>query len=278
MKKQWVTGKIKFTTGKWYSFVAISFVFILLCSGCGEIKNPERKLSPLPHTRDFHDTRFGSFIRQISDIPEGKRDSAVSQYLANTPHSPVIEHDSIVILFWYGIAGNVAVNGDLQWGWSAPDTMKAVHCGLNTFFYVSYTLPTDTRLDYVLMIDSLNTTDPRNPFITPSGYTPHSEIAMPGFKRNPVMQDHPDIAHGAIDSILFDSQDTSISPRIVRVYLPAGYDSLSKCDVLFILNGFEAMDFMNYPTVLDNLIAAEENQSCYRGFHPNFRRACRIRW
>jgi hypothetical protein len=37
------------------------------------------------------------------------------------PQTPVVEKDSIVILYWFGKAKQVLINGDLQPGWSVPD-------------------------------------------------------------------------------------------------------------------------------------------------------------
>ena len=39
------------------------------------------------------------------------------------------------------------------------------------------------------------------------------------------------------------------------IYLPAGYDTLSGLPVMYIMDGKEAMEFMQYTTVLDNLLA-----------------------
>jgi enterochelin esterase-like enzyme len=118
--------------------------------------------------------------------------------------------------------------------------------------------PPDARLDYQFEVDKIVTVDPRNPAFTPSGYGPHSEIAMPGFRPDSARQFNPDIPHGTVGSIWFTSSDTSIRPRQVKIYVPAGYKDLSDLPVLFVLDGFEAIDYMSYPTVLDNMIASKK--------------------
>lgn len=203
----------------------------------------------------FLGTKFYALVSQLRSLPEDERDIMVKEFIATYPATPVIERDTLVSLYWYGKAEKVLVNGDLQQGWSFPDAMASVPIGENTFFYISYFVPSDARLDYQLIIDTLHTTDPGNPNITPSGYGPHSEIAMPGFKFDTIRQYRQDIPHGIIDSIMFVSQDTTIIPRQVKIYLPPGYDTLSQLPVLYVMDGIESMDYMSYTTVLDNLIA-----------------------
>jgi len=222
----------------------------------------------IPGTRAQHGSRFEVFVSRLKSLPESGRDTAVRNFIHTVPTTPVYEKDSIVSLYWYGKAKHVCINGDLQYGWSVPDTMDAVPCGETTFFHRTYTLPFNTRLDYQLIIDTTVSTDPRNKDITPSGFGPHSEIAMPGFYPDPVRQFRPDVPHGVICSLVFTSHDTAIKSRQVKIYLPAGYSDLSALPVLYVLDGFEAMDFMSYPVVLDNLIANRKIKPVIAVFIP----------
>jgi enterochelin esterase family protein len=222
----------------------------------------------IPGTRAQHGSRFEVFVSRLKSLPASNRDTAVRNFIKTLPTTPLYEKDSIVSLYWYGKAKHVCINGDLQFGWSVPDTMDAVPCGETTFFHRTYTLPFNTRLDYQLIVDTMAITDPRNPAITPSGFGPHSEIAMPGFYPDPVRQFRPDIPHGAIGSLLFTSHDTAIKSRQVKIYIPAGYSELSGLPVLFVLDGIEAMDFMSYPVVLDNLIAERKIKPVIAVFIP----------
>ncbi|MCX6281240.1 MAG: alpha/beta hydrolase-fold protein [Bacteroidetes bacterium] len=222
----------------------------------------------IPGTRAQHGSRFEAFVSRLKSLPESGRDTSVLNLIKTLPTTPVYEKDSIVSLYWYGKAKHVCINGDLQFGWSVPDTMDAVPCGETTFFHRTYTLPFNTRLDYQLIIDTTATTDPRNLHITPSGFGPHSEIAMPGFYPDPFRQFRPDIHHGTIGSLLFTSHDTAIKSRQVKIYIPAGYSDLSHLPVLYVLDGIEAMDFMSYPVVLDNLIADRKIKPVIAVFIP----------
>jgi len=238
--------------------------FVTSCSN----DDPALAKKPIAGKRNPINSSFGNFVSGLKYLPDGERGAAVIQFMQNYPQTPVIEKDSIVSLYWFGKAKQVLINGDLQSGWSVPDTMEAVPCGKDTFFHISYVVPRDARLDYQFAVDSIITVDLRNPAITPSGYGPHSEIAMPGFKSDAVRLYKSDIRHGTVGSIWFTSRNTSIRERQVKIYVPAGYQNLSNLPVLFVLDGFEAIDFMSYPTVLDNLIASHKIEPVLAVFIP----------
>jgi enterochelin esterase family protein len=226
--------------------------------GCSNMDNQPNIPLHIPGTKDFHGSRFEAFTKLLMSLPENQRDSAVIEYISNNPQTPVIESDSILNLYWYGKANTVVLNGDLQLGWSVPDTLDAIACNGQTFFHRTLTLPKDARIDYIFTIDSLTVTDPRNPAITPGGYGMHSEIAMPAFKPDSVRSYREDVAHGILDSIWLVSKDTSVMSRMAKIYVPAGYDTLSELPVLYVMDGNEAMEFMQYTTVLDNLLAERQ--------------------
>ncbi|MBE0637199.1 MAG: esterase family protein, partial [Bacteroidales bacterium] len=202
----------------------------------------------------FQGSRLYAFGLSLQNFPENERDSVINDFIREYPTTPIFESDTVVSLYWYGKADQVLIYSDLH-GWSVPDTLNSIPCGGFTFFHKSYILPFDARIDYQFQIDTLFTIDERNPSITPSGYGPHSEIAMPGFKPDPIRQHRQDILHGSLDSLLLVSKSSDIQSRKAMVYLPYGIDSLDQLPVLYVLDGLEAIEYMSYPTVLDNLIA-----------------------
>jgi enterochelin esterase family protein len=201
------------------------------------------------------DSPFRSFVARLENLPEAERKLAVEMFIADNPVTPIIEHDSMVHLYFYGTAASVLIHGDYQNGWARPDTLASTSCGGTSFFYITYVVPVNARLDYVLQVGGNTQTDPRNPRITPSGYGPHSEIAMPGLHPDPSRLNRKDIAHGKMDTLLLTSNLPDILPREALVYLPPGYKKLDSLPVLYVLDGLEALVFMNYRYVLDNLIA-----------------------
>ena len=198
---------------------------------------------------------FEAFLLRLRLLPVAQRSASVDEILKTSRTTPLVENRSLVHFVWFGKARTVVINGDLQRGWSQPDTLESIPCGEFSFFYRSYTVPPDTRVDYQFIVDGKTGTDPRNPRITPSGYGPHSELAMSGFVANPVLNYRPDVPHGTIDSIWFKSGIDSIRSRPVKIYKPNGVSTLTNLPSLYVHDGFEALESENFTNVLDNLIA-----------------------
>lgn len=234
---------------------AIAALTLVLVSGCRN--TPPSRLDPLPQpsTADFRASALGKFVALLKTLPDAQRRPAVERFLLDHPIWPLIERDTLASFLWFGKARVVAINGDLQYGWSRPDTMASIPCDNDTLFIRMYSLPPDARLDYLFTVDGREMPDPRNPRITPSGFGPHSEVAMSKFKSNPLRQLRPNVPQGALDSLMFASKNDSLKPRQVRVYKPADYEHLSLLPSLYVHDGSEAMEYLDYPTVLDNLIA-----------------------
>lgn len=214
------------------------------------------------------DSRMNLFADQLAALPPEQRDEAVRGMIALLPVSPFIESDTVASIYYYGPARQVLVNGDLQGGWSSPDTLFSVDCGENSFFCISYRLPSDARVDYQLVVDGVYLTDPRNPVVTPSGYGPHSQLAMPKFIPDVARVRMSGVPRGSIDSLFFTSQKKNVASRPIKVYLPAGIDTLTALPVLYVLDGLEALEWMDYPTVLDNLIAKRQIRPVIAVFIP----------
>jgi enterochelin esterase family protein len=228
---------------------------ILLLISCANGDKKPVEHNKLSYIGKQFGSRFEEFTGKLKLLQEDKRHAAVMEYISIHPETPIIESDSIVSIYWYGKADTVILNSDLHLGLSAPDTLDAIACNGQTFFHCTFTLPIDARIDYTLTIGTVTAPDPNNPVITPGGYGAHSQIAMPGFHPDPARTYREDVAHGTVDSIWLVSRDTSVRSRMAMVYLPAGYDTLSNLPALYVTDGKEAMEFMQYTTVLDNLMA-----------------------
>ncbi len=203
---------------------------------------------------------FESVIQQLEQSPIDQRKKIIEQYLNTKRISPIIEQDSLLHFVLYGEADSVSVFGDLQ-HWLTPVPLTRIPCGPFSFFYSTFVVPPDARLDYQLIVNGKYITDPQNPRITPSGFGPHSEVQMPKFVPTPYIFRRNDIQHGSVDSLapLMD-----IPPplgrylpvrRSIKIYRPAGYDTLSDLASIYIHDGFEAIEYAYVPTILDNLIA-----------------------
>ncbi len=232
----------------------VALLALTFFSSCNRSTPPRIDTLPLASAADFNASALGKLATFVKALPVADRGTAVEAFLQDHPVWPVIERDTLASFLWFGKAQVVAINGDLQSGWSKPDTMDFVDCESDTLFIRVYVLPPNARLDYLFIVDGKEVTDPRNPRITPSGYGPHSELAMPKFMSNPIRQPRPDVPRGTLDTMTFTSASDSLKSRILTVYKPAGYERLSSLPSLYFYDGIEAIEFMAYPTVLDNLI------------------------
>jgi enterochelin esterase-like enzyme len=244
---------------KHFDFDSVSVLCALLCAmlvpGCKKAKAPDASPQTAPDPAQLESSRLWQFARGLRAMPVSERDLAAQRFLKDNPATPLVEGNGVAGFFWYGKAAAVSINGDLQHGWATPDTLEAIPCGENVFFLRVYLIPPDARLDYLLSIDGQETPDPRNPRVTASFYGPRSEIVMPQFKPNPLRQFRGDIKHGTIDTIALNSTNQLIKPRTIQVYTPPGAKELGRLPTLYVTDGIEALDYMSYTNVLDNLIA-----------------------
>ena len=237
-----------------YSSIFTLFCFTFLLLSCKDAIDQPFAPSTTPSGEQIEKSRFAKFVNKLKDIPVDQRLSELQTFLSVNPASPVIE-DNLACFYWYGKASAVLINGDIQAGWTKPDTMESISCGDKKLFYRIYSLPADARVDYQFIVDGTIITDPRNPIITPSGFGLHSQCAMPVFKSDNVLQYRADIIHGTVDSLFFESNQTSIQPRSLKIYKPANYDSFTSLPALYVNDGFKAIDYCSYINVLDSLIA-----------------------
>jgi enterochelin esterase-like enzyme len=228
---------------------------LLLVSGCKKAKVADAVPETAPSAEQLASSRLAQFATNLKTLPIGQRDSAVQRFIKDNPVTPLIESDRLAAFFWYGNAKAVSINDDLQHGWATPEALESIPCGEDSFCFRIYQAPSDARLDYVLSIDGKETTDPRNPRVSPSAFGAHSEFVMPRFMPNLARQFRKGIERGMLDSLLLNSKNPLLKPRTVKIYKPAGYDSLAKLPALYVFDGLEALNYMSYTNVLDNLIA-----------------------
>jgi len=233
-------------------FTFLCFAFLL--QSCKETGDQPFASSTTPSTEQIANSKFAKFVNELKNLSVDKRAVVLQTFINDKSASPVIK-DNLVCFYWYGKADSVLINGDVQAGWTRPDKMESIARGEEKFFYKIYSLPADARIDYQFIVDGKIITDPRNSIITPSGFGDHSQCAMPMFKSDSVLLYRAEIFHGTVDSIFFESKQTSILPRSLKIYKPAKFDSLTSLPSLYVNDGFKAIDFCSYINVLDNLIA-----------------------
>jgi enterochelin esterase family protein len=232
----------------------LSFVLILL-TDCNREIEQQAPSSIIPSKEQLSGSRFAAFINDLKSLPEDQRKGFVQNFLSSNPSSPIIEDSILACFYWFGSASLVLINGDIHSGWSRPDIMKYISCGDEKFFFAVCTLPPDSRVDYQFVVDGKTITDPRNKVISPSGYGFNSQCTMPLFKPKNIREYRANVKHGTIDSLWFMSKSTSIKPRMIKIYKPADYDSLSEFPAVYLNDGFKAIEYCSFINLLDNLIA-----------------------
>lgn len=96
---------------------------------------------------------FEDFVKELKNSHSSKRQEIVNKYISNIGTTPIIEDKEEVHIIWFGAADTVKVEGDLQGGWSIPETLIKIDCGNLDFFYISYSLPSNSRIQYRLIVD-----------------------------------------------------------------------------------------------------------------------------
>ena len=111
---------------------------------------------------------------------------------------------------------------------------------------------------YNFLVDGVVTVDPKNPLTSQALSQSRSLYEVPGHQFDEYL---PNVPHGAIATVLYDSSVTH-SQRRMHIYTPPGYEAgSSRLPVLYLLHGGGDSD-NSWPTVgragaiLDNLIAA----------------------
>jgi enterochelin esterase-like enzyme len=189
--------------------------------------------------------------------PAEKNRVVAAAFMAESPRSPVIIESNWALVYFYGDAGEVTIQGDYQEGWSRQMPLQRIDCGEEDFFYYEFRdIPADTRVDYILVVDGNAGPDPRNPRQTPSGFGSHSELAMPGFKRTSLLRLIPGARRGEMTSVQWQPRDAALAERRIEVYLPNNFDSTFVYPILLVHDGQEALQFAFMRKQLDNLISA----------------------
>jgi enterochelin esterase-like enzyme len=201
---------------------------------------------------------FSEFLRTLESTAAKERAPLALSYLKGR-QTPLVEHDSLLHFVWYGHADSVFINGALQSSWRAPERMSIVVCGDSAhspaFFYRSYTVPPDSRIEYKFIVDGVYHLDSTNRRVTPPSDFVNSEAAMPKFRMSPLSVFRPAIPHGTTDTLLFTSKDPLIKQRRVRIYLPPGYDRVKDLPAIYVHDGESAFRYAFFANIIDNLIA-----------------------
>lgn len=169
--------------------------------------------------------------------------------------------DSTAIFLFKGEADQVSWNGDFN-SWSGDNSFdnKGSKVKGTNIWMLKTTFPPDARVDYKVTIDESWILDPVNPHYQWSGFGPNSELRMPEWKPEPLLERIPEAAEGFLSNYkLIKSKNLEYEVQY-QVYTPVSYESLENLPVIYILDGQEYSDDRLGASVivLDNLIHLEK--------------------
>ena len=197
---------------------------------------------------------FVDFLHELNTLSWEERTIFVDRYLNSLPTVPYIEKESLVHFIFHGDAENITIPSDAN-DWSLSEfSMKRIE-GTN-FWYFSHRFESDARLDYKFVINGVHwILDPLNPRRIEGGYGENSELRMPKYVSPPEIEFHPDIPHGSITEMSFNSEILGNS-RMIAVYTPHQYNRANESyPVALFHDGLEFLSLGRANNILDYLIA-----------------------
>ena len=206
------------------------------------------ELAPDESESAFRESEFGAFVRTVQAAEDKK--ALIDKFMHSHKQFPIFEGDRLVHFVYRGQVEDIAIRGLIDF--FATDPMERIEGA--DFYYKSYLLPPDTRWDYGFSINfGQLTPDPLNPRRSQSLWGEVSEVAMPGWV-SPKHIEEPTGERGRIESFNFKSEIRG-NERVIKVYLPPGYDEGEERYPLLIVNDdFQALKFGKMDHSLDNLI------------------------
>ena len=194
-------------------------------------------------------TKFGQFVATLEKSTNKKEQ--IASFMKGKK-SPIFEGQEYAHIIYNGPAEDLVLLGDmLEWGVEAQ--MNRVE-GTN-FFYASFKLAPDARLNYFLVRDFDNRiTDPLNPVKVQSIVGECSQLAMPKWSFPEHLNDSAGQAKGTIEQIEIKGSIFK-ETRKADVYLPFNYkNSSDRYPVVYINYGIRAVQMGKVNQSLDNLI------------------------
>lgn len=231
-------------------FKSLVLILLVFSWGCSQSEISSKKSAN-------HLEQTFSEISTIKDesIRKVQVDTLWNQLIAeqNIPFT----HDTTVIFLYRGNANSVKWHGDFN-SWSGDSDFPNVGTQINgtDIWMLKAHFPSNARIDYKIEIDNEWMLDPINPNYQWSGFGPNSELRMPAYKAEPLINRIPEAEQGTYsDNKRIKSSALNYTLQY-RVYTPPNYSNLKDLPVLYVLDGHEyANDQLGATiTVLDNLI------------------------
>ncbi|MCS7012691.1 MAG: alpha/beta hydrolase-fold protein [Chloroherpetonaceae bacterium] len=208
---------------------------------------------------------FYERIKQALVALSNLSNASLRQHLLGALWETLRSHHSVPMtageeatFLYFGHADTVHWHGDFnQWGGQKGMVTEGKRLGKSDLWLLEKVFPADARLDYKIVLNHREwLLDPANPYRCKSGFGYSSELRMPRYVYPISSLRRPDVPRGTMSETLrLQSRHLGYAVAI-QVYLPFGYERLSRLPALYVTDGHEyADDEMGaLCTTLDNLI------------------------
>jgi enterochelin esterase-like enzyme len=205
-----------------------------------------------------------ALLKQVDGLADpAAKTAAIERYVDGHGGTPIVEQNARLTFFVQDVDGKTPrIVGDFN-NWATTPQGYDATAGTPTriadtsWSYLEGSAFTNARLEYVLLFEKETRPDPKNRRTVRTFVGPRSEVRMPFWGGAPEVEGTADVPEGKVLQEAFDSRALKASRR-VWTYLPPGYDASDALyPVVYFLDGANYADWMQVPSVLDQLIAAK---------------------
>ncbi len=200
---------------------------------------------------------FQNFLRKIDKAADAEKQNVVDEFISQVKKSgyPIYETKNDVVLLYQGNEEKIEILGDMT-DWDRNDEL--IHLPKTNLHYIKYHLESDACLEYWFVNNDKVFVDPLNPFKLYNAIGDLSEVAMPDYKRHPILAEYVLGKKGSYNNVTKLNLPAGILPyeHEVFVYLPEEYNQAeNNYPVIYFQDGRDYLEYAVVPHVLDSLIA-----------------------
>ena len=205
-----------------------------------------------------------ALLKQVDGLADpAAKAAAIERYIDARGGTPIVEQNARLVFFVQDVDGRTPrIVGDFN-NWATTPQGYDATAGTPTriegtpWSFLEGSAFANARLEYVLLFEKETRPDPKNPHTVRTFAGPRSEVRMPFWTAPAEVEGKAEVAEGKVTQEAFESR-TLKGTRRVWTYLPAGYEaSADLYPTVYFLDGGNYADWMQVPSVLDQLIAAK---------------------
>lgn len=198
-------------------------------------------------------------FKQFRELVQSARDSEtkdklIKQFIEEQQERggfPIIENEDVTFIFQGKVRSKITMTGDINDWHRDKDPLQRIEG--TDFYYKSMKFPLDARIEYAFIKDENLVIDQFNKKTGYGGLGIYSELQMPQYTPSITINYNPDIPHGKIKVFRFRSEILN-NNRMIHIYLPPGFSSKMKYQVIYAQDGSDYLRFGYFDNVLDHLI------------------------